>query len=116
MKLFDLLASKDCPLSEEQRKELLDERISEISELKQEIQSLQSKNKSLNEDMDNFALMCNDQCEQAKGALIAVKAMLNASCNATHRMRDFYAKAMIKYIDEIEKRLKKISKEDLFPF
>lgn len=107
---------KESPLTEEEKHELQNEYFAELSELNQKIRNLESKNNDLSKDMDNFALMCNQQCELAKGALIAVKAMINASGNATHRMRDFYGNAIVKYIEGIEPRLGKISKEDLYPF
>lgn len=116
MTIKELLTSEESPLTEEQRHELQNEYFAEVSELNRKIRNLESKNDDLSKDMDNFAKICNKQCELAKGAMIAVKAMINASGNATHRMRDFYGEAIVRYIERIEPQIGTIKKEDLLPF
>lgn len=116
MTINELLTSEESPLTEEQRKALQNEYFAEVSELNRKIRNLESKNEDLSKDMDNFAMICNRQCELAKGAMIAVKAMINASSTATHRMRNFYGEAIVRYIERIEPQIGTIRKEDLYPF
>ena len=62
-----------------------------IRELKQMLQAEQQKNSKQKEDIVEFL-------RKSEACLDAVSAMLECSGGATHRMRDFYAEAMRKFI------------------
>ena len=48
------------------------------------------------------------------GCLDAVKAMLESSVGVTHRMRDFYAEAMVKFIDNAKATLQSYAEAEPF--
>ena len=69
-----------------------------IRELEQLLQAEQQKNSKQKEDTVEFL-------RKSEACLDAVTAMLECSGGATHRMRDFYADAMRKFIGNTKKQL-----------
>ncbi len=65
----------------------------DLKKKEEELRSLREKNKDLEKDRTSAI----NECE---ATLRVVKAMLQNSicCGATHRMRDWYGKSIIKYI------------------
>lgn len=78
-----------------------------IRELEQKLQAEQQKNSKQKEDTMEFL-------RKSEACLDAVSAMLECSGGATHRMRNFYATAMMKFIDNAKKLLQ--SYADPLPF
>ena len=78
-----------------------------IRELEQELSAEQQKNSKQKEDVAEFL-------RKSEACLDAVSAMLECSGGATHRMRDFYADAMCKFIGNAKKILR--SYADPLPF
>ena len=78
-----------------------------IRELEQLLQTEQQKNSKQKEDTVELL-------RKSEACLDAVSAMLECSSGATHRMRDFYASAMRKFIGNTKKQLR--SYADPIPF
>ena len=78
-----------------------------IRELEQKLSAEQQKNSKQKEDTVEFL-------RKSEACLDAVSAMLECSGGATHRMRDFYADAMQKFIGNAKKILR--SYADPLPF
>ena len=78
-----------------------------IRELEQKLSAEQQKNSKQKEDTVEFL-------RKSEACLDAVSAMLECSGGATHRMRDFYADAMRKFIGNAKKILR--SYADPLPF
>lgn len=78
-----------------------------IRELEQLLHAEQQKNRKQKEDAVEFL-------RKSEACLDAVSAMLECSDGVTHRMRDFYAKAMRKFIGNAKKILR--SYADPIPF
>ena len=78
-----------------------------IRELEQKLSTEQQKNSKQKEDI-------MDLLRKSESCLDAVSAMLECSGGATHRMRNFYATAMMKFIDNAKKLLQ--SYADPIPF
>lgn len=70
-----------------------------IRELEQKLSTEQQKNSKQKEDI-------MDLLRKSEACFNAVSAMLECSGGATHRMRDFYATAMMKFIDNAKKLLR----------
>ena len=79
----------------------------EIRELEQKLSAEQQKNSKQKEDTVEFL-------RKSEACLDAVSAMLECSGGATHRMRNFYADAMRKFIGNTKKILR--SYADPMPF
>ena len=118
MTLEELFTSKDSPLTEEQRKELQNEYFSRISELNEKIRTLQRENNEKTQSIDRMKGQSKAVITKATACVESVKAMLQHSkaAGATHRMRDFYCDAMVKYIDNILGDLKRTNICEEFPF
>lgn len=104
-------------LPEEQVKEFQDAYFEEISGLNKKIRELGCKTADQSCQIENLKTEGKEAVKLAVVCLDSVKAMLeysNDGCT-THRMRDFYAKAMIAYINKAEANLKRIDFEPL-PF
>lgn len=106
MTLQELFTSDSSPLSEEQKKELQNEYFGEVSGLKERIRSLEQKKNELINQSNQIKASCEERVNDAIACVDSVKAMLKHSCG-THRMRDFYAEAMVGYIDDVRKDLKR---------
>ena len=78
-----------------------------IRELEQKLSAEQQENRRQEEDSAEFL-------RKSEACLDAVSAMLECSGGATHRMRNFYAHAMQKFIDNAKKILR--SYADPMPF
>ena len=78
-----------------------------IRELEQKLSAEQQKSSKQKEDTVEFL-------RKSEACLDAVSAMLECSGGATHRMRDFYATAMMKFIGNTKKILR--SYADPMPF
>ena len=78
-----------------------------IRELEQKLSAEQQKNRKQKEDTEEFL-------RKSEACLDAVSAMLECSSGATHRQRDFYASAMMKYIGNAKTLLR--SYADPMPF
>jgi hypothetical protein len=78
-----------------------------IRELEQKLSVEQQKNSKQKEDTMEFL-------RKSEACLDAVSAMLECSVGATHRMRNFYAEAMRKFIDKAKTQLQ--SYADPVPF
>lgn len=78
-----------------------------IRELEQLLQAEQQKNRKQKEDTMEFLRKSN-------ACLDAVFAMLECSSNATHRMRDFYATAMMKFIGNTKTLLRSHAEPEPF--
>lgn len=78
-----------------------------IRELKQMLQAEQQKNSKQKEDIVEFL-------RKSEACLDAVSAMLECSGGATHRMRDFYAEAMRKFIGNAKTLLRSYAEPEPF--
>ena len=78
-----------------------------IRELEQLLQAEQRKNSKQKEDTVEFL-------RKSEACLDAVSAMLECSGGATHRMRDFYADAMRKFIDNTKTLLRSYAEPEPF--
>lgn len=78
-----------------------------IRELEQKLSAEQQKNSKQKEDTMEFL-------RKSEACLDAVSAMLECSCGATHRMRNFYALAMREFISKTKTQLQ--SYADPLPF
>lgn len=78
-----------------------------IRELEQLLQAEQQKNSKLKEDTVEFL-------RKSEACLDAVTAMLECSGGATHRMRDFYASAMQKFIGNTKTLLRSYAEPEPF--
>lgn len=78
-----------------------------IRELEQLLQAEQQKNSKLKEDTVEFL-------RKSEACLDAVSAMLECSGGATHRMRDFYASAMQKFIGNTKSLLRSYAEPEPF--
>lgn len=70
-----------------------------ICELEQKLSVEQQKNLKQREDIAEYL-------RKSEACLDAVTAMLECSGGATHRMRDFYASAMMKFIETVKSQLR----------
>lgn len=114
MNIEELINSKESPLSDEQKEELGKEYFG----LKNEIIKLGHEKVEQHHKIKELEGMGRRLLEDCAAYLTTVKAMLeysNGQC-ATHRMRNFYAEAMIKYLQNIISSLKTSSFETEIPF
>lgn len=80
---------------------------SKIRELEQKLQTEQQKNSKQKEDTVEFL-------HKSEACLDAVSAMLECSGGATHRMMDFYATAMMKFIGNAKTLLRSYAEPEPF--
>jgi hypothetical protein len=78
-----------------------------IRELEQKLSAEQQKNSKQKEDAVEFL-------RKSEACLDAVSAMLECSGGATHRMRDFYAEAMRKFIGNAKLQLRSYAEPEPF--
>jgi hypothetical protein len=78
-----------------------------IRELEQKLSAEQQKNSKQKEDVVEFL-------RKSEACLDAVSAMLECSSGATHRMRDFYADAMRKFIGNAKTLLRSYAEPEPF--
>jgi len=78
-----------------------------IRELEQKLSAEQQKNRKQKEDTEEFL-------RKSEACLDAVTAMLECSGGATHRMRDFYADAMRKFIGNAKTLLRSYAEPEPF--
>lgn len=118
MTLEDLFLNSESPLTEEQKRELQEEYFLRINELKEQISTLQRENNEIARQNARMKEEGNAAVNKATACVESVKAMLQHSkgAGATHRMRDFYCDAMVKYIDNILGDLMRTNICEEFPF
>ena len=93
-----------------------DEYFSEVSTLNGKIRELEQK---LSAEQQKNSKQKDDTVEllrKSEACLDAVTAMLECSGGATHRMRDFYADAMRKFIGNAKTLLRSYAEPDSVPF
>lgn len=78
-----------------------------IRELEQKLSAEQQKNRKQKEDIEEFL-------SKSEACLDAVTAMLECSSGATHRQRDFYASAMMRYISNAKTLLRSYAEPEPF--
>ena len=116
MIIADLIMSPDSPLTDVQRKKLDEEYKNMHTSVKEMEKNLEKANADLQGAKDTLIAeerRFRNGMDEAIGCLHAVKAMLSVECG-THRQRDFYSQAMIRYIDRAVKNIK--AEEDPLPF
>ena len=103
MTIQELIQSPDSPLSQMQREVLEEEYNDLLLSIKEKGEKLEKANadvfcikKDIEEENERKCKAINE----AVGCLNAVRAMLVCR-GATHRQRNFYADAMVKYIDGV---------------
>lgn len=104
-------------LPEEQVKEFQEQYFAEVSGLNKKIHELGCKMADQSREIERIKTEAKEAVKSAIACLDSVKAMLeysNDSC-ATHRMKDFYAKAMIVYINKAKAKFEQVDFEP-FPF
>jgi len=118
MTLHELFTSDESPLTDEQKEELSNEYFQEVSGLNGKIRELEHKNSDKQRQIESMKSEAKAFAGKAIGCLTSVKAMLNHAngCGATHRMKAFYAEAMVKYIDTIVKDLERTDIDGELPF
>lgn len=118
MTLHELFTSDASPLTDEQKKELSNEYLQEVSGLNEKIRELERKNGDKQRQIESMKSEAKAFAGKAIGCLTSVKAMLNHAngCGATHRMKAFYAEAMVKYIDGIATDLEHTDIDGEIPF
>ena len=118
MTLHELFTSDESPLTDEQNEELSNEYFQEVSGLNGKIRELERKNGDKQRQIESMKSEAKAFAGKAIGCLTSVKAMLNHAngCGATHRMKAFYAEAMVKYIDTIVKDLERTDIDGELPF
>lgn len=89
-----------------------------IKKQSEDINGLQGEVVQAKHDMERMKKENDASYQQAVGCLDAVKAMLELSqgSGATHRMRDFYGGAMIKFIDSARQELTARHDAEPMPF
>lgn len=92
--MIEQLLKPDSPLNDEQKQALS----REVLENERKLQSIIDE--------------CNDSLSLAKGAILAAKAMITNQGGATHRMKQFYAESIAHYIDEVQKKIGYVTKDD----
>lgn len=78
-----------------------------MRELEQKLSAEQQKNRKQAEDIEDYL-------RKSVACLDAVSAMLECSNGATHRMRDFYATAMLKFIGNAKTLLRSYAEPEPF--
>lgn len=91
-----------------------DEYFSEVSTLNGKIRELEQKLSAEQQQNRNQKEVTEEFLRKSEACLDAVSAMLECSGGATHRMRNFYAEAMCKFIGNTKKILR--SYADPMPF
>lgn len=86
----------------------------EVSTLNGKIRQLEQQCADERQKTDREKAKVEQMLHSSVGCLDAVKAMLESSGGATHRMRDFYAEAMVKFIGNAKATLQ--SYAELEPF
>lgn len=83
----------------------IDEHLKEVSMLNEKIGTLNSQNFKEHMETDKVKKDAKELAHKSIACLDAVTAMLDNSQNGTHRMRNFYAESMIKFIGNIKSQL-----------
>ena len=91
-----------------------EEYFSEVSKLNGKIRELEQKLSAEQQQNRNQKEVTEEFLRKSEACLDAVSAMLECSGGATHRMRNFYATAMMKFIGNTKKILR--SYADPMPF
>lgn len=119
MTIGELINTSALPLTPEQRKELNEDHVRLLSSIKELGESLEKANAEVfraKKDAEDEEKRKCKAINDGVGCLLAVRAMLLNSMGSvhTHRQRDFYADAMVKYIDSTIARME-VEKES-YPF
>lgn len=117
MTIDELINTSALPLTPEQRKELNEDHVHLLTRIKELGESLVKANANVfvaKKDAEDAESMKRKVIDEAVGCLHAVKAMLQMGCGATHRQRNFYSEAIVKYIDNTVSILE--AEKDPYPF
>lgn len=91
-----------------------DEYFREVSTLNGKIRQLEQQCADERQKTDREKDKVEQMLHRSAGCLDAVKAMLESSGGATHRMRDFYAEAMVKFIGNAKATLQSYADPEPF--
>lgn len=91
-----------------------DEYFREVSTLNGKIRQLEQQCADERQKTDREKAKVEQMLHSSVGCLDAVKAMLESSGGATHRMRDFYAEAMVKFIGNAKATLQEYAEPEPF--
>lgn len=86
----------------------------EVSTLNGKIRQLEQQCADERQKTDREKAKVEQMLHSSVGCLDAVKAMLESSGGATHRMRDFYAEAMVKFIGNVKLMLQSYAEPEPF--
>lgn len=86
----------------------------EVSTLNGKIRQLEQQCADERQKTDREKAKVEQMLHSSVGCLDAVKAMLESSGGATHRMRDFYAEAMVKFIGNAKATLQSYAEPEPF--
>lgn len=91
-----------------------EEYLREVSTLNGKIRQLEQQCADERQKTDREKAKVEQMLHRSVGCLDAVKAMLESSGGATHRMRDFYAEAMVKFIGNAKATLQSYAEPEPF--